>query len=102
MPQGAPLALNKVLAASAALPAPADWLYVHDIAVDPAWAGAGLAGKLLDAVLAAGRRLSLRRAMLVAVQGADGYWARYGFVAQPPPMPVQGFGEGAVWMSRAL
>ena len=46
--------------------------------------------------------LSLRRAMLVAVQGADGYWARYGFVAQPPPMPVQGFGEGAVWMSRAL
>ena len=102
VPQGAPLALNKVLAASAAPPGPADWLYVHDIAVDPDWAGAGLAGKLLDAVLAAGRRLSLRRAMLVAVQGADGYWARYGFVAQPPPMPVQGFGEGAVWMSRAL
>ena len=102
VPRGAPLVLNKVLPAADALPAAGDWLYVHDIAVDPAWTGAGLAAQLLDAVLAAGRRLSLRQAMLVAVQGADAYWARHGFVAQPPPMPVQGFGDGAVWMVRAL
>ena len=76
--------------------------HVHDIAVDPVWAGHGLAARLLAEVLDAGRRLSLARAMLVAVQGADVYWARHGFVAQAAPMAVMGFGEGAVWMVRDL
>ena len=100
VPEGAPLVLNQP--ASAASPQPGDWLYVHDIAVDPAWAGHGLAARLLAEVLDAGRRLSLARAMLVAVQGADVYWARHGFVAQAAPMAVMGFGEGAVWMVRDL
>ena len=98
---GAPLVWNKLLTADRA-PAPGDWLYVHDIAIHPDWAGAGLAARLLAQVLDAGRRLALTRAMLVAVQGADAYWARHGFVAQPAPMAVQGFGDGAVWMARAL
>ncbi len=98
----APLVLNKVLTAAQAPPAPDSWLYVHDIAVDPTWAGAGLAARLLAEVLGAGRSLGLRRAMLVAVQGADVYWARHGFAPQVPPMPVQGFGDGAVWMVRDL
>ncbi len=104
VPPGAALALNKPLerASSAHDLAPGDWLYVHDIAIDPDWAGGGLAAQLLDAVLASGRRLGLSRAMLVAVQDADAYWARHGFVAQTPPMPVVGFGEGAVWMVRNL
>ena len=100
VPPGAPLALNQPAAPAA--PQPGDWLYVHDIAVDPAWAGHGLAARLLSEVLDAGRRLALRRAMLVAVQGADVYWARHGFVAQVAPMAVLGFGEGAVWMVRNL
>ncbi|MFD1709228.1 GNAT family N-acetyltransferase [Ottowia sp. GY511] len=100
VPDGAPLVLNKP--ATPATPQPGDWLYVHDIAVDPAWAGHGLAARLLAEVLDAGRRLSLSRAMLVAVQGADAYWARHGFVAQAAPMAVLGFGEGAVWMVRDL
>ena len=99
---GAPLVLNKVLVPARGLPAPGDWLYVHDIAVDPDFVGAGLARQLLTEVLAAGRRLALARAMLVAVQGADTYWARHGFVAQSAPMPVLGFGDGAVWMARDL
>ena len=102
VPAGAALALNKVLAEEEARPAPGAWLYVHDIAVDPTWAGAGLAARLLAEVLGAGRSLGLRRAMLVAVQGADVYWARHGFAPQVPPMPVQGFGDGAVWMVRDL
>ncbi len=100
VPDGAPLALNTP--ATPATPQPGDWLYVHDIAVDPAWAGHGLAARLLAEVLDAGRRLSLARAMLVAVQRADVYWARHGFVAQAAPMAVLGFGEGAVWMVRDL
>ena len=100
VPQGAPLALNK--AVEPVPPQRGDWLYVHDIAVDPAWAGHGLAARLLAEVLDAGRRLSFSRAMLVAVQGADVYWARHGFVTQAAPMAMLGFGEGAVWMVRDL
>lgn len=101
LPPGQALALNKPLGLGAA-PAPGDWLYVHDIAVDPACAGGGLAARLLAQVLAAGRSLGLRQAMLVAVQGAQAYWARHGFAPGTPPMPVQGFGQGAVWMARGL
>ena len=104
VPVGAPLVLNRSMATTTAptMPDHDDWLYVHDIAVDPGYAGIGLAARLMQAVLEAGRRLDLTRAMLVAVQGAEPYWARHGFVAQAAPMPVQGFGDGAVWMSRAL
>ena len=101
LPQGQPLVLNKPLTFTAA-PVLDDWLYVHDIAVDPAFAGSGLAARLLAEVLGAGRGLGLRQAMLVAVQGAQAYWVRHGFVAATPPMPVQGFGGDAVWMARAL
>ena len=97
---GAALLWNEPLAQHA--PAEDDWLYVHDIAVNPHCVGEGLAARLMQAVLDAGRRLTLSRAMLVAVQGAEPYWARHGFVAQPAPVPVQGFGDDAVWMARAL
>ena len=97
----APLALNKVLHERAA-PTAADWLYVHDIAVDPDCAGQRLAERLLTQVLARARQHALTRAMLVAVQGAEAYWARHGFAARPAPMPVLGFGADAVWMARAL
>ena len=102
VPAGAALALNKVLAEEEARPAPGAWLYVHDIAIDPAWAGTGSAARLLAEVLNAGRRLGLHRAMLVAVQGADAYWARHGFIAGQAPMPLRGFGDGAVWMAREV
>ncbi len=98
---GVPLGLNKALDRARA-PAPGDWLYVHDIAVDPDHGGRQIAERLLARVLASARRQGLRRAMLVAVQGAEAYWARHGFAARPAPMPVCGFGADAVWMVREI
>ena len=97
----APLALHQLLPAGSA-PRPGAWLYLHDIAVHPEHAGQRLAQRLLSQVLARARQHGLAQAMLVAVHGAEAYWARHGFRARPAPMPVSGFGDEAVWMMRAL
>ena len=67
-----------------------DTLYLHDMAVLPHLAGQGL-----------------RQSALVSVQGSEGYWQRHGYVAQPLHQPEQqqrlaSYGEGAVYMARAL
>ena len=82
----------------------ADCLYVHDIAVDPACQGQGLAGQLMQQVLQQGRAYGWQQAVLVAVQGAHRYWGRYGFtvVAASHAPDLSSFGADAVWMQRAL
>ena len=86
-------------------PAPvadATHLYVHDIAVAPAARRARLAERLLAQVLAQGRALHLARAALVAVQGAQTYWRRQGFVLSANNAPLlDSFGTDAQWMERA-
>lgn len=61
-----------------AAPAP-DTLYLHDMAVHPAYAGQGLVRALLAPLLQGARDQGLRHSALVAVQGAQGYWARHGY-----------------------
>lgn len=86
----------------AATPLPeADCLYVHDIAIAPPYHGQGLAGSLMEQVLQQGRDHGWGQAVLVAVQGAQGYWRRYGFEQAPGP-DVSSFGADAVWMVRPL
>ncbi|WP_222565045.1 GNAT family N-acetyltransferase [Novilysobacter antarcticus] len=81
-------------------------LYVHDLSVSARAKGTGLGGRLVDAVLEAGRRGGLRRAELVAVPGADGFWKRMGFqtldVAPDLARKVRQYGDGALYMGRAL
>jgi ribosomal protein S18 acetylase RimI-like enzyme len=84
-----------------------DTLYLHDMAVHPEQAGLGLARRLVDAVLAVARAERLPHAALVAVQGAQGYWARHGFVAQPLMDSAQrarlaAYGADTVYMTRPL
>ena len=82
----------------------ADCLYVHDIAVDPACQGKGLAGRLMHQVLQQGRAYGWQQAVLVAVQGAHRYWGRYGFTAGAASHApdLSSFGANAVWMQRTL
>ena len=77
MPAGATLALKAPLTA---IPRDADALYIHDVAVAPRWRRRGVAARLVAALLAAGERNGLRRADLVAVQAAEPFWERMGFV----------------------
>lgn len=85
----------------------ADCLYVHDIAIAPTWHGNGLAGMLMRLVLRQARVQAdvrgWRYAALVAVQGADAYWQRLGFVPDAASAPdLRSFGADAVWMTHSL
>lgn len=54
-------------------------MYVHDLAVDPAFRGKGIGRILFDEVVAAARARGLDRLTLVAVQDAEAFWERMGF-----------------------
>ena len=78
-----------------------DTAYQHDMAVLPDCAGQGLGPALLAALPAQG----LRYGALVAVQGAQRYWARHGYQPQALACPTQrlhlaGYGPEAVYMLR--
>ncbi len=85
----------------------ADALYLHDLAVAPAWAGRGLAQALLAAAWQRARAEGLRHSALVSVQGTQAFWERQGYAAQPLADAAQqrhldSYGAGAVYMVRAL
>lgn len=69
------------------LPPAADCWFVHDLAVEPAYQGYGLARHLLQQGRARARATGQTRALLVAVGGAAAFWERQGFV------PVDGAGQ---------
>jgi len=86
--------------------APAQVLFVHDLAVSPVGRGGG-AGRLLAArAFDAAGRAGLAEAELVAVEGAAAYWRSLGFVAPPVSAAlaakVAGYGPAACWMTRRL
>lgn len=83
----------------------ANVLYLHDMAVDPAQAGQGIAAKLLAAAQAQARARGVQRAALVAVQGAASYWQRRGFVPSQPGDTLQkthlcSYGDDALYMEQ--
>jgi GNAT superfamily N-acetyltransferase len=77
-----------------ALPAAADHLLIHDVALAPAARGQGL----VAAAVARFAGLGFAELRLVAVHGTAPVWARHGFVAGDA---VAGYGVGAVLMRRA-
>jgi len=85
---------------------PADILFLHDLAVAPAGRGTGVGRRLVAAAFDAAARLGLTRAELIAVEGAQGYWAGLGFVPGNPPPPlarkVAEYGASACWMERTI
>lgn len=90
----------------AATPA-ANVLYLHDMAVEPALAGQGIAAQLLDAAIAHAQQRGVQQAALVAVQGAASYWQRRGFVPSEPAdaqqqAQLQSYGDDACYMVRCL
>lgn len=77
--------------ASAFAPAAApQLLYLHDMAVNPAARGLGLANHLLAMAKQHALSLGLTKLALVAVQGSVPYWQRHGFVV------VNSMSDGAI------
>lgn len=85
---------------------PPEWLYVHDLAVLAEARSLGLGKRFMAEAERVAREKGLRGLALVAVQGAEGYWAKAGFRAKQAVSPalagkLASFGEGAVYMERA-
>jgi GNAT superfamily N-acetyltransferase len=87
------------------LPAQADCLYLHDMAIAPVAAGQGVGQRLFDAVTAVADKLELPKLTLTAVAGAEGYWQRLGFVPVALPLSaakVAQYGGNITYMSREM
>lgn len=79
-----------------------DTLYLHDIALSSRIQGQG-AGKLaFNTLVDYARELALPCISLVAVQGADSYWRRQGFIARPIEKSLEGYPQDACYMVLAL
>jgi ribosomal protein S18 acetylase RimI-like enzyme len=86
------------------VPAGANSLYLHDLAVHPDARGAGVADALIARYFQARAELGLRFACLTAVNGSSGFWARHGFALVPPDSALvarlASYGEGACYMRQ--
>lgn len=82
------------------LPPSADCWYLHDVVVAPAARGTCAVQRLLPILSDIAARRDIPVLALIAVGGADGYWARQGFIAAPGG--AAGFGEDAVYMERPV
>ncbi|WP_251863939.1 GNAT family N-acetyltransferase [Achromobacter sp. Marseille-Q4962] len=100
---GLPPALD---AALAALPEAADHWFLHDCAVAPAAQGLGVGAALVRAAGGSAAARGLRRASLVSLASALGYWRRRGYEPAPAAPGLReklaGYGPGACYMRRAL
>ena len=61
------------------LPANADCIYLHDVAVLPPARGRGAAGIFIDRITAVARRMHVFHLACVSVYGTDALWSRFGF-----------------------
>lgn len=77
-----PSVLGSITPLAAAFPLykNANCLYLHDMAISSAFRGQSLAPKLLKHATAEAEKMGLQALALVAVQGAEAYWAKQGFV----------------------
>lgn len=84
----------------------AEWLYVHDMAILPEARSLGLGKRFMAEAERVVMETGLRGLALVAVQGAEGYWAKLGFCTKTETsaelaQKLASFGDGAVYMEKA-
>lgn len=80
------------------LPPNSTVVHIHDLAVAPEFRGVGVAQALLNA-LESRARTDVESLTLVAVQGADRFWAKVGFEDEGP---VPNYDTGARFMRKRL
>lgn len=122
--QGLPPALDVPLNE---LPAGADHWFLHDCAVVPAAQGLGVGQALLRTAATAATENGMRRASLVSLESAVGYWLRHGYatatgfaadaagdsaeilaeeladeLAKKLAEKLAGYGPGARYLSRSI
>lgn len=83
------------------IPGDADTYYLHDIALLPAARGTGAGKAALDFVMDRARALGFADIALMAIGGADRFWAAQGFVHVPHAVDPS-YGAGAHRMRMAI
>ena len=99
---GSAPALNTVIEG---LPADADLIYLHDLALHPQARGGGATAAVVDRLVGQAMEDGWPAVALVAVNDAAGFWARHGFAPQDPPgmaAKLASYGSGARYMVRPL
>ena len=94
-------AVPKIGVTLGALPDPAPVYYLHDIALLPAARGTGAGRAATAFVREQAARAGCREIRLVAVTGADSFWAEQGF-AYADPHGDGPYGPGSFLMTRAV
>lgn len=94
-----PPALN---AALGSIPATADTYYLHDIALLPSARGGGSGRVAVDLVMDLARKAGFQDVTLMAVNGADRFWASVGFSYVDPTSKPGSYGEGSHLMRRMV
>lgn len=97
-----PPALNAMLGS---IPATADTYYLHDIALLPDARGGGSGRVAVDLVIDLARRAGFQKLTLMAVNGADRFWASVGFAYVDdtgPEAQSGGYGAGTYLMHRVI
>lgn len=82
------------------LPDPPDCYYIHDLIVEKAYRGRGLADVLMKQVFEVARANGLSKIVLVAVQNSKEFWEHYGF--QPVRELMYGLDVPATYMRRVV
>lgn len=101
---GRPPALDTLLGT---LPAEADCLYLHDVALLPDVHGKGHGKALIARLESLARSAGLARLALTAVNNSAGYWARHGFAPYKAgdadlAAKMASYGEDALYLLRAV
>lgn len=101
---GLPPALDTPLTA---LPEAADHWFLHDCAVVPSAQGLGVGQALLRTAAGHATQTGLRRASLVSLGSAVGYWLRHGYApvvagGRDLAAKLTGYGPQASYMARAF
>jgi predicted N-acetyltransferase YhbS len=88
--------------ADASEPEPTNNLYLHDLAVQNASAGRGVAQILFDHLTSVARLTGYRTMSLVAVQQAAGFWTKMGFRPSKIGKINGSYTGNATFMTRRL
>lgn len=88
-----------------AIPADAEVIYLHDLAVHPDTRGGGHTRAIVERLAEQARAAGWPAIALVAVNEATAFWARNGFEVQSPPGMAEklaSYGDDARYMVRPL
>ena len=97
-------AIPKLDAMLGMIPADADCLYLHDIAILPSSRGLGSARTMIDLLADVARANGLRALALTSVYETQDFWTSCGFAPSTPRdlSELASYGGPAIYMTRAV